>query len=1427
MRTYLLTLLIALAFQTSIVNFFSQSDSARIAQAEIGLKVFYTSASTKDHILTHYNEKPLQFKMKHQRLLLDFSKSVIDAYVEERFDFDTIDPYFKNYLAVHFPAISTNNHENSLESKVDENPFFTKAANGPCVNMDFEEGTMNGWEMYEGSVNTNPAEMTGATQVFTPGAQHTIMTPGADPVVGIPTTNPNGGNFSLRLGDGTGTGGRAASVRQTFLVDANNAVFTYSYAVVLEDPSGHAYGEKPFFKVNIYDQSGNSITCGEYEVVASSGLDASWTNYGAGWYRDWQTVFAPLDGYIGQNVTIEFISGDCSQSGHYGYAYVDAECSPLEIIPPGTLICDGNPVTLSAPAGAASYSWNTGSTNQSITTSTPGNYSVDVIPVQGAACAITINATVGGSSGAPIADFSAIPMSVCVGETIDFTDLSTATNGATVDYWDYNFDDGSTNASTQNAVHTYAADGTYDVQFVAGVLVPGQGGCYDTIVKTVTVNPSPAADFTNTQACLGTATDFTDATVDPSGVSMWEWDFTSDGITDVTTQNATFPYPAAGNYDVTLIVVSSGGCTDTITKTVTVTDLPLASFSQLDVCDGNAMSFTDLSSIAGGSITDWTWDFDDGTGTSTNQSPTYTYSTPGSYDVNLSVTSDLGCSDDTTITVNVYQNPVADFIIDNVCDGETYDFVDSSNPNGATISIWEWDFESDAVVDFTGQNASNQYATSGNYDVTLYVETTQGCSHDTTKTIEVYDLPIADFTATQECAGTSTQFTDQSTSTDGNITSWSWDYTSNGSIDNVQQNPAAILGVAGAYSTTLTVVTDLGCSDEFSANVTVDPIPVADFSWNDVCDGVAMNFTDESTVATGSITAFQWDFGDFIGSDVNQNSSYTYGTSGTYNVVLAVTSDQGCIDAQTYTVEVFENPTVDFTYSDECLGTAITFEENVNLFTATSATYSWDFTSDGIVDFTGNYTDYNYTLDGSFFVTLDVLTSQGCSGQSIHEVNVFPIPVAGFTGQNVCEDNTVDFTNLSTVSSGSITSQYWDFTNGNTSNQFEPTETFTDEGIYNVFLEVTSNNGCTAFTNGLIEIYPTPEAQFIASDVCDGAIVNFVDFSNVSNTYTTNSIADWDWDFGTTPATSAQGQFANNLYNDPGTYTVTLEVTSNHGCTDIYQQDVTVHPNPEVSFESPNPDGCTEWCPTITNTSTISSGTNNAYYWNLGDGTVSTDEFPVHCYTNDGLSDMSFDVTLTVTSDFGCTTTLTENSFITVYPEPIAGFIHDPIEGDIYNPTIDFLNTSEIADMYYWNFDDLGTSNEESPSFTFPDQDSGIYVVCLYVETVHGCTDFVCQDIEIKGHSNFYVPNAFTPDGDGINDYFMPSVYGFSEKDYQLMVFDRWGLLIYSTTSLTGAWDGTYKGQDCALDTYVWKVKAVDKYTGEKVSYIGHVNLLR
>jgi len=243
-----------------------------------------------------------------------------------------------------------------------------------CTNIGFNSNNFNGWfgttgssiRSYIGSSipNYNP------TALGIVNGRHTIMNGGNDPCGGFPRVDPLGGPFSVRLGNNN-VNAEAERLTQTFIVTPSNNSFTYRYAVVFEDP-GHPSNEQPFFRALLRDQNGNIIPCSEFVVSAASNLPgffASATCSGVV-YKPWSTVNVDLDNYIGQQVTAEFTTGDCAQGAHYGYAYIDAQCSQSFLDAYPDTICVGESVTLTAPNGYQSYSWLPGNqTTQSITVS--------------------------------------------------------------------------------------------------------------------------------------------------------------------------------------------------------------------------------------------------------------------------------------------------------------------------------------------------------------------------------------------------------------------------------------------------------------------------------------------------------------------------------------------------------------------------------------------------------------------------------------------------------------------------------------------------------------------------------------------------------------------------------------------------------------------------------------------------------------------------------------------------------------------------------------------------------------------------------------------------------------------------------------------------------------------------------------------------
>jgi gliding motility-associated-like protein len=200
---------------------------------------------------------------------------------------------------------------------------------------------------------------------------------------------------------------------------------------------------------------------------------------------------------------------------------------------------------------------------------------------------------------------------------------------------------------------------------------------------------------------------------------------------------------------------------------------------------------------------------------------------------------------------------------------------------------------------------------------------------------------------------------------------------------------------------------------------------------------------------------------------------------------------------------------------------------------------------------------------------------------------------------------------------------------------------------------------------------------------------------------------------------------------------------------------------------------------------------------------------------------------LTVTSPDGCVASATVTNMICVFAFPVAEFSFGPQPTDILQTEISFTNETTLGITYEWDFAGLGTSQQTDPIFVFPNDEPGTYPVCLATVSVDGCMDTVCHDVVIDDLFLLYVPNTFTPDFDGVNDFFFPVIDGYDPENFVMMIFNRWGELIFETESPDNKWDGTYKSIMSKEDTYVWKIITKDIVTGKKRQFLGHVNLLK
>ncbi|MBS1634870.1 MAG: PKD domain-containing protein [Bacteroidetes bacterium] len=919
-----------------------------------------------------------------------------------------------------------------------------------CTNIDFETGNLNGWTSTTGFhplfnvIGCCPAA--GGAQFITSGAA-------TDPCGGFPVVAP-GGTFSLRLGDNN-TGGHADRIEQTFAVTPANANFTYKYAVVFEDP-GHSVAEQPSFQIEMLDSLGNQIPCTYYNVAAGQGVPGFQTSGCAGViFKPWTNVSVDLTNFIGQNVTIRFTTYDCALGGHYGYAYIDGSCLNFSMTQNG-ILCQGSTVQVSAPVGFASYTWvgpnNTSYTGQTITTGTPGTYTVNMVTVTGCpGPTLTYNLV---EYPKPVADFTSAQATPCT-PLISFTNNSSVTSGSIISY-QWSMGNG-TSATGQNTSQSYA-NGTYSVNMICTTNM----GCQDTIQKIVTVSPPPIVAFSAPDVCSGTNTAFTNnSSVSTGYIASYNWQF-GDGASAASIA-PTHAYSTQGTYNVTLTATSDKNCVASASQPITIFPLPTVQFSAANVCDGVAMNFTNNTSVSTGGITNYLWDFNaDGMPDNTNQNPAYTYTGPGNYNVQLTAISDHNCLNTHTMQVTVYQNPVAQFTLTNICDGVAMTYTNLSSVPAGHNASYAWNFGDNNTS--AQQNPQHVYNTYGNYYVTLTVTSDQNCSSSISSVGVVYPVPNVAFASTTACENQATQFTNLSSIAAGTIVRYRWDFDNNGIIDDSTSNPSYIYPSAGTIQSRLMALSNSNCVNQAVKPVTVHFNPVPNFSAPSTCMPDNTIFTNLSTSSDGLITSYQWDFnGDNIMDNYLQNPTYSFAQLGSHAVKLEVQTQYGCTNTIIKSAYVNPKPSVQFAAVNNlgCPSLCVNFTNSSSIGSGQIVTYQWLFGDNSAPDFSQSPTHCFAT--GQYNITLKAISDSGCfNSQTIPNlVTVYPVPVADFSIEPGEVEITTPMITVESKAIGASSVNYY-FNDGTTKNTPDFTHTFNTDVAKTVLIMqvVTNAYGC-------------------------------------------------------------------------------------------------------------------------------------------------------------------------------------------------------------------------------------------------------------------------------------------------------------------------------------------------------------------------------
>jgi len=372
-----------------------------------------------------------------------------------------------------------------------------------------------------------------------------------------------------------------------------------------------------------------------------------------------------------------------------------------------------------------------------------------------------------------------------------------------------------------------------------------------------------------------------------------------------------------------------------------------------------------------------------------------------------------------------------------------------------------------------------------------------------------------------------------------------------------------------------------------------------------------------------------------------------------------------------------------------------------------------------------------------------------------------------------------------------------------------------------VIVTVTDSNSCTKIDSVLIGSNPKPIISFSAPAICFGDTTIFTNTTTIA-AGEFNSL--WLFGFNGDSATTTNTKYFYPACND---YIAKLTVTSDSGCVAKLNKTIAVYCKPTAAFTASDTLGCEPLCLSFQNSPLVPTGINVQWAWDIGDGSpINHSQNFSHCYNNDSVfSPNYFTVTLTVTTDSGCTDALTRSNYITVYPNPIANFTALPQTTTITDPLITFTDLSVGATVLDWNFSDLSFSSVYSPP-PISYSDTGTYTTRLITSTLYGCIDTAYQTITIEPDFVFYIPNAFSPNGDSINDTF--SGKGIFIKDYEMSIFDRWGNLIFYTDNIDKPWDGraNHGNEIAQRDVYIYVVQLTD-IRRKKHSYKGTVTLVR
>jgi gliding motility-associated-like protein len=1079
-------------------------------------------------------------------------------------------------------------------------------------------------------------------------------------------------------------------------------------------------------------------------------------------------------------------------------------------------------VNFNNTTGATSYVWDFGDGSSTSTQANPshtytqyGTYSVTLVATNGAGCIDTLVKKNYIQIKKPIVTLPSLPLKGCIPYTASFQSVIVDSVEQIASYlWD--FGDGSTSGQPTPS-HVYNTRGDYNITLT----ITTKSGCVEKLIilKGVSVGPKPVADFSvdKTNVCAGTGVNFTDLSTPALEVNEWKWEF-SDGQKSNIKNPTAIIFQDTGWIDVTLIAINNGCESNPVTKKKLIYTLPpVSKFDYRPDCNNRTnYTFTDRSIDAA----TWVWDFGDGSPTFTGQAPpAHNFPAQGSYTVSLTTTKGA-CTYTGKRVISITDN-TPDFTVDNAAGCKPFQpHLTPKPPNPGLIQSYTWGFGNGNSI--TSPDAYPIYTTSGYFNVTLTTIDTFGCQDSKTKPNFIrVNGPLASFTSTtnQGCKGLSATFINQ-TATDGinPIVKWHWEFGDGTNGDFTQPPFSHVYDTIGNFDVQMFVQDAAGCIDNLYLPEYVK-ISTLKADWDvsrQTCPGAPVYFSN-NTKSQFAISSL-WELGDG-NTSTDFSLNHAYADTGFYTIKLKVRDQIGCEDSLTKTNYVQVGlPKADFT-ANNFVSFCTPFEAK---FTNTSTFYNdraWDL--DIATSRQENPSIY-YVNTGVYNVTLTVTSPGGCTDDTTKQVRVFSPSDATLTYSPTfgCSPLSVDFEAFTAMNANFI----WDYGDGyvtDTNNVNKINHVYTDFGKFIPKIIMTEPSGiCKIPLVGTDTIYSIgAKTKFTINKnlFCDSGYLRISD-----STYTNDPALSYVWDYGDGYISTNPNDTIHNYLN-PGNYSVLLRVTTANGCVDSLRTSLRVVASPSIRMT-----GDSIICANdrINYTGFFNRADTSVvnWLWVFPNGNTSNAQNPPRqTYNTPG----DFSLAVYATNSSGCVDSV--NQSLKVHALPTAEVPSSLTMQNGFPITIPATYSSGVI-SYSWLPDNNTLSCIDCPQPVTTNTKFTTKYAVSYVDS-NGCKNtnevnviVICKD------ANVFVPNTFSPNGDGSNDVFYVRGKGL-DRVKSIRVFNRWGQIVFEQKDFpvndpSVGWDGKFKGNRPQPDVYVYQIEVFCE-NSEIIRIDGNVALIQ